>query len=417
MALKIRAIKPESTAEKLNIQPDDILIAINGSEINDTLDYFFYQADEEIEIVISRKGEHLYCSIKKGYSDDLGLGFYEPPYRRCGCNCIFCFIDQMHPEARPSLKIKDDDFRLSFLHGNFITLTNLSHKDFQRIIRQRLSPLYISVHTTDDKLRQQIMRYRKGFNILKALQFLAKHRIRIHTQIVLIPGWNDGEELKKTVYDLARFFPAVQSIAIVPVGLTKFRDGLPELTPVKSDIAEVVITDSEKWRESFKKRYGAGIVMLADEFFLLAKEEIPSAEYYEGFPQIENGVGMTRQLLDAWQERKQNFSTPPDFYSLTIVTAELISPIIRRIVREFQELYSLTARTLVVENEYLGKTVTVTGLLSAQDVIKAISFQKGSDIALLPSNMFNQEGLTIDDKTLQDIISSTGVQCKIVKDF
>lgn len=417
MALKIKAVKPESIAARLNIKPDDILLAINGCEINDFLDYYFYQADEEIEIVISCKGEHRYFRIKKDYADDIGLEFYEPPYRRCGCNCIFCFIDQMHPEARPSLKIKDDDFRLSFSHGNFITLTNLTRKDFQRIVRQKLSPLYISVHTTNDRLRQKIMRYRKRFNILKSIQFLARHRIQMHTQIVLIPGWNDGEELEKTVHDLARFFPGVQSIAIVPVGLTKFRNGLPELAPVTSNIAEAVITGSEKWRELFKKKYGANIVMLADEFFLLAKRKIPSAEYYEGFPQIENGVGMTRQFLDTWQEKKQNLRLQPDIHSITIITAELISPIMRNIGREFQDLYGVSINTVVVENQYLGKSVTVTGLLSAQDVIRALSLHKGGDLVLLPSNMFNQEGLTIDNKTLQDIIASTGMRCKTLQDF
>jgi len=417
MALKISSVKPESIAEKLNIQPDDILIAIDGQEINDSLDYYFYQAAEEIKIVISRKGEHLYFKIQKEYSAGIGLEFSEPPYRRCGCNCIFCFIDQMHPDARPSLKIKDDDFRLSFSYGNFITLTNLTRKDYQRIIHQKLSPLYISVHTTNDRLRQKIMRYRKKTNILKNLQFLASNGIQMHTQIVLIPGWNDGKELGKTVYDLAKFFPAVQSIAIVPVGLTKFRDGLPELRPVTCEIAQDLITDSEKWRASFKKEYGAGIVMLADELFLLAKEEIPEDEYYEGFPQIENGVGMTRQLLDTWQEKKQNLVIPSDAHSITVVTAELISPIIQHITQEFQELCKLPARVIIVKNEYLGETVTVTGLLSAQDVIKALSLHKLSGLALLPSNMFNQEGLTIDNKTLQDIISSTDVRCKIVQDF
>ncbi|MGC9337580.1 MAG: DUF512 domain-containing protein [Candidatus Cloacimonadia bacterium] len=417
MALKIKAVKPESIASKLNIKPDDILLAIKGCEINDFLDYYFYQADEEIEIVISCKGEHRYFRIKKKYADDIGLEFYDPPYRRCGCNCIFCFIDQMHPEARPSLKIKDDDFRLSFSYGNFITLTNLTRKDFQRIVNQKLSPLYISVHTTDDRLRQKIMRYRKRFNILKSIQFLARHRIQMHTQIVLIPGWNDGEELKKTVYELARFFPGVQSIAIVPVGLTKFRNGLPELAPVTSDIAEALITDSEKWRELFKKKYGAGIVMLADEFFLLAKRELPSAEYYEGFPQIENGVGMTRQFLDTWQEKKQDLRIQPDIHSITIITAELISPIMRNIGREFQDLYGISTNTVAVENQYLGKSVTVTGLLSAQDVIRALSLHKGGDLVLLPPNMFNQEGLTIDNKTLQDIIASTDMRCKTLQDF
>lgn len=417
MPVKIKSVMPKTIADSISIQPNDILISINKHSINDIIDYRFYQADEILRIKIERNNRPKTYLIKKGYSEDLGLEFHPIKYRRCNCNCVFCFVDQMHPQARPSLKIKDDDFRLSFLFGNFITLTNLSKSDYLRIVNQRLSPLYISVHTTNDELRRTMMRYRVKMNIKERLRFLADNGIQIHTQIVLIPGWNDGVELERTVFDLAESYPSVQSIAVVPVGLTKFRKGLTSIKSVDENLAKKVISDSMKWREKLKQKLGVGLITLADEFFLLANEEIPEEEYYDDFPQIENGVGMTRKFLAEWEMSKNTLKIDSNINSISIVTAELIYPIIRSLALEFQKCTSIKTDVIKVENEYLGNTITVTGLLSGCDVVKTIKKNVCGDLILLPENMFNADGVTLDGKTMQDLAKETAKRFKIMRGF
>ncbi len=415
MPLKIKSVNNQTISNNIGIQPNDIIISINNHNINDIIDYKFYQSDENLRIKIQRNNCQKIYKIKKEFSKDLGLEFCGIRYRKCNCDCIFCFVNQMHSDARSSLKIKDDDFRLSFLLGNFITLTNLTDADYQRIVEQRLSPLYISVHTTNDKLRKEMMRYRVKINIKERLKFLAENGIQMHTQIVLIPDWNEGIELERTIFDLAELYPSVQSIAIVPVGLTKFREGLTPIRPVDEDLAKKVISDSMKWRDKFKQKLGTGLVTLADEFFLLVREEIPEEEYYNDFPQIENGVGMTRKLLSEWDTTVGSLKLNKDINSITIITAELIYPIIKNLSNEFQKSYKIRTNIIKVKNEYLGETVTVTGLLSCSDVIKAIKENDCGDLILLPENMFNEDGITLDDKTIDDLRKETGKEIKILK--
>ncbi|MCK4357615.1 MAG: DUF512 domain-containing protein [Candidatus Cloacimonetes bacterium] len=417
MPLKIKFARDNTIANRIGIQANDILLSINNHNINDIIDYKFYQANEILRIKIKRDGRSKTYLVKREYSEDLGLEFYPIKCHRCNCNCIFCFVDQMHPEARPSLKIKDDDYRFSFLFGNFISLTNISNSDYSRIINQRLSPLYISVHTTDDKLRKKMMRYRVKINIKERLKFLAKNGIQMHTQIVLIPEWNDGIELERTVFDLAELYPSVQSIAIVPVGLTKFREGLTPIKPVDAGLAKRVISDSMKWREKLKQKYGTGLVTLADEFFLLAREKIPEEEYYDDFPQIENGVGMTRKFLDNWERIIDSLKLDRNIKSISIVTAELIYPIIKNLAIEFQKSHKIRINVIKVKNEYLGETVTVTGLLSCSDVIKAIKENDCGDLIILPENMFNEDALTLDDKTIEDLRIETEKDIEIVEEI
>jgi len=237
MLVKIRSVTTDTIADEIGIQPEDSLLSINGHAIHDELDYIFYQADEKITVRIQRGEKTFTHFFEKDIDEDIGLELYPMKVRKCGCNCIFCFVDQIHPDARPSLKVKDDDFRFSFFHGNFITLANLTKKGYHRIIEQHLSPLYISVHTTNDVLRQKIMQYKKEISIMEKLTFLAENGISLHTQIVLITGWNDGVELERTVFDLASLYPAVQSIGIVPLGLTKFRKGLTQIEKVSTSQA------------------------------------------------------------------------------------------------------------------------------------------------------------------------------------
>ena len=403
MPVKIQSIQTGTPAEDIGIQPEDILISINGHEIHDVLDYIFFQTDEKLTIKIQRGEKTLTHFFEKDIDEDIGLELYPIKVRKCGCNCIFCFVDQIHPDARPSLKVKDDDFRLSFFHGNFITLSNISEKDYQRIIEQHLSPLYISVHSTNDALRQKIMRYKHAISIMDKLSFFAENGITLHTQIVLIPGWNDGEELRKTVHDLASLYPAVQSIGIVPLGLTKFRKELTKLTKINKLEAKEVIEQSENWREQFYEKYGSGIVSLADEFFLLADVPIPDNEYYEDFPQIENGIGMVRDFLDNWDEFSSNLLKQYKNKKVLFVTGVAFYPILEKLVDTFNSTHDQKWKAIKVENKFLGKDVTVAGLLAGQDVKNAITSEDYDEV-VLPDEMFNVDGITLDGMKIEEIV-------------
>jgi len=402
MPVKIQSILPETIADEIGIQPEDILLSINGHAIHDELDYIFYQSDEQITLQI-KSGETTFTNFfEKDIDEDIGLELYPMDVRKCGCKCIFCFVNQIHPDARPSLKVKDDDFRLSFFHGNFITLANLTKKDYNRIIEQHLSPLYISVHTTNNTLRQKIMRYKKEIPIIEKLTLLAENGITLHTQIVLIPGWNVGIELEKSIFDLASLYPAVQSIGIVPVGLTKFRQDLTPLQKVSKAQAKEVILQSEKWRREFMEKYGSGIVSLADEFFLLAGLPIPEDAYYEGFPQIENGIGLVRDFIDNWKNYSNELLKQHRNKKVLFVTGVSFYSILRGLVDELNSKEDQKWKVIQVENEFLGKDVTVAGLLAGQDVMKAIK-KENYDVLILPNEMFNVDGVTLDNVKMENV--------------
>jgi putative radical SAM enzyme (TIGR03279 family) len=402
MPVRIQSIASETIAEEIGIQPEDNLISINGHEIQDVLDYIFYQADEKLTVRIQRGGHTFTHFFEKETDEDIGLELYPLKARKCCCNCIFCFIDQIHPEARPSLKVKDDDFRLSFFHGNFITLSNLAEKDYKRIIKQHLSPLYISVHTTNDDLRQKIMRYKKEISIMEKLSLFAENDIMMHTQIVLVPGWNDEEELERTVLDLASLYPAVQSIGIVPLGLTKFREGLTPLKKVNRAHAKEVISQSKNWRKQFYDKYGSSIVSLADEFFLLAEHPIPDEEYYEGYPQIENGIGMVRDFLDRWDDYSGKLLLQYKNKKVLFVTGIAFYPVLKKLIDEQNSQHEDGWKVIAVENEFLGKDVTVAGLLAGQDVKRGIQ-NEVYDVLILPEEMFNVDGVTLDNFKIENI--------------
>jgi len=404
MPVKIKKVLKHSLAEEMNIQTGDILLEINDHSINDNLDYIFYQTEEELKLIILRGIQKFTHFIEKKLDEDIGLELESIKVRGCVCNCIFCFVDQIHPDARPSLKVKDDDFRLSFVHGNFITLANMQKKDYDRIIEQHLSPLYISVHTTDDGLRKKIMRCKSNFSIMERLFYLAENGISIHTQIVLIPGWNDGRELEKTVLNLSSLFPSVQSIGIVPVGLTKFRMKLTSLRKVTKEEAKELIKQTNVWRTQFMEIYGSGLVSLADEFYLLADEPIPQVEYYDEFPQIENGIGMVRNFLDNWDDYSIELLGKYSGNKVVFVTGFAFYPVLNELVKKINNKQNQKWRVLQVENEFLGKDVTVAGLLAGCDVKKALE-DKDYDVALLPDEMFNMDGITLDGLTIQQILS------------
>ena len=316
----VAAVAEGSIAEREGMQPGDQLVSINGHLLRDVIDYRFYGAEEELEIIVERDGQRLVFQVERGYDEDLGIEFAAPTFdglRRCNSQCAFCFIAGMPKGMRPSLYVRDDDYRYSFLFGNFITLTNLTEGDWQRLTAQRLSPLYVSVHATDLALRRRILCNPAAPNVMGQLQRLGELGIQLHTQVVLMPGLNEGPALGQTVADLASLYPAVQSMAIVPVGLTRYHRC--DLRPYRPDETGPILDPISAWQREYRKQHGLNLVHASDEWYLLAGHEVPSAQAYDGFPQLENGVGLTRVFLDEWEETRfrvwgstLNLSLPPD---------------------------------------------------------------------------------------------------------
>jgi len=411
----ISSVRRGSPAEKVGLLAGDELLSINGHRLRDVIDYRFYSAEEELELVIRRGGEVFTRRLWRAYGEDLGLDFQEVVFdglRRCGNRCSFCFVDQLPPGMRSSLYMKDDDYRYSFLWGNFITLSNWSEKDWERVREQRLSPLYVSVHATDLGLRRNIFGNPDLPDIREQLHRLGHLGIQVHAQVVLVPGLNDFH-LKRTVSDLVRFFPTVQSIGVVPVGLTRYhRAGLRGVTPQE---AKALVKQVSLWSGEFRGRYGWSLVYLADEFYLLAGLLPPPAKEYDGFPQLENGIGLVRRLLD---EGINKALAAKGRKSLACGT--LIAPLLEEMAKEFSlslqdpvgnALLSTEIEVIPIENRFFGPTITVSGLLTGQDVVEALSGRHLGESLYLPRPMFDASGkVTLDGMTVQDMETALGVK-------
>jgi putative radical SAM enzyme (TIGR03279 family) len=375
---EIVAVAEGSRSHILGIKPGDRLLSINRQPLRDVLDYRFLAAEEELLLELEREGKSLQLTMTKEWAEDPGIEFSSFTFdgiRRCNNRCFFCYVDGLPPEARPSLRIKDDDYRHSFLFGNFITLTNLRREDWWRLAEQRLSPLYVSIHTTDPELRRQMLGNPRAPDIREQLRRLERLRIRVHGQVVLCPGANDGETLARTVADLAALYPTVQSLAVVPVGITRYHPG--KLPQVDRRLAQAVVERAGSWQREHRRRLGVSFVYLADELYFLAGAELPSARSYDGFPQYQNGVGMTRMLLEEWERVKRGRKLTRQRrwdrgLRLTLVCGALISPILSPIISELNALGELSLRLVPVENRFFGSTVTVSGLLAGRDVIQAL---------------------------------------------
>ena len=417
--MKIERIYENSLAIKFGLRVGDDLVEINNHPIRDILDFRFWSDEDETFLKIRRNGQDYEYQTDGGLVD-FGVEFTPMKFRRCGNKCIFCFVDQNPNGLRNSLYFKDEDFRLSFLYGNYVTLTNTSRSDLNRIVEQRLSPLYISVHATDAEIRKRIFGLRRDDRLMQKLEFLAQQKIEMNVQIVLCPGINDGTVLDNTLTMLAKYHPWIKTVAIVPVGLTKHRLGLPQIRPVDEQYAAQIVDWVEERADSFVTLFGSNFVYLADEFYLLAQKPLPKTERYEGFDQIENGVGMTRYMLDAFAEERQEFPAKmPRPTRLSLVTGKLAEPIISgKIASLLRSITNLFVQVISVPNGFFGDSVTVSGLLVGQDIHTTLKEYELGDMVWLPGNCINHDGLFLDDWTPQELENKLGTTIKIVdKEF
>ncbi|RMH61031.1 MAG: DUF512 domain-containing protein [Calditrichaeota bacterium] len=412
--ITITAIKPGSIAEELEIRPGDKLISINNKAIRDRLDYRFYMSDEEIDVVIEHEGESILYEIEKDIDEDIGLELEDMQLMACGNNCVFCFVYQNPKGMRKALYFKDEDYRYSFMYGHYVTMTTISEADLKRIVEQRLSPLYISVHSTEPQTRKFLLGIKKDDGLLEKMRYLTDNGIELHTQIVLVPGVNDGDVFDKTVEDLRRFYPGVGSVAVVPIGLTRHRKRLTPLRMHTPDELREQIAFVEERRQRYKKELGVHFVYLSDEFFIKARQPIPSAEYYDAFYQIENGVGEFRDMIDRFEAAFDPARALPEPTRVTMVTGALAhGRLAEHIVRPLSRVRNLEIDLVPVINKWYGPSIQVSGLLVARDIYETLSQRDLGDVVLLPPRVLNDDGYFLDDWTLQDLENKLGVPCHV----
>lgn len=417
MAVRITSVEPGSPARRARIHKGDTLISINGNAITDVLDYRFYMTDEHLEILLCDQEKKLRTVVvEKDEYDDFGLEFETYLMdRQMGCKnaCIFCFVDQTPPGMRKSLYFKDDDTRMSFLFGNYTTLTNLKEGDIQRIIKMHISPINISIQTMNPALRVQMMKNPFAGESLKFVRMLTEGGIKINTQIVLCPGYNDGEQLEYSLSELAKLGPNVQSIAVVPVGLTRYREKLTPLRGFFPQEAVEVVKTMERWGEYFCKEYGTRTAYASDEFYILAGKDFPPYEFYEDFAQLENGVGMmTLMQHDFAQALKEaQLEQSPAAHRCTIATGQLAYPMMQDFAERVQQAFpQVQVQVKKIRNDFWGPTITVAGLITGQDLLAQLEgLDLGSEL-LIPANMLRHEqDRFLDDLTLEQVQETLGV--------
>ncbi len=399
--VKITQVEENSRAARQGVQAGDVLLSINANEITDVLDYRFYLTERRVVLSLTREGKPFEVTIAKEEYDDIGLSFETPlmDKKRCCANkCIFCFIDQLPKGLRPSLYFKDDDARLSFLHGNYITLTNLSDKDIDRIIKMHISPVNVSVHTTNPELRCEMMKNKRAGKVLSYLNRLAEAGIRICGQIVLCRGVNDGEELARSMRDLKALHPSLSSVSVVPAGLTKFRDGLYPLSPFTREECRAVIAEVNAFGDECERELGDRIFCCADEFYLKAELPLPEEAYYGDYEQIENGVGMLRSLYEEFAAEMEYLDEyiPTDGMKkrrVTLVTGKAAAPMLRSLVQMLHaRVPEFEGEVVTIENNFFGPEITVAGLLTGKDVCEQLAGRELGDEVLYPATMLRAEG-------------------------
>jgi putative radical SAM enzyme (TIGR03279 family) len=463
----VSAVEPGGLAAQMGLRPGDVIVAVNGYPLRDVIDFRFYSAEEEVELEVRRDGQELTLSGLRAYGQPVGVEFAHPTFdvdiRRCTNKCEFCFVTQSPRGMRRTVYIKDDDYRYSFLFGHFVTLTNLSEADWERVEEQHLSPLYVSVHATELELRRKLLAKASAPDVLEQLRWLGERAIEVHTQLVLIPGLNDGLHLERSLGDLAGLYPTVQSVSVVPIGLTRYHPGT--MRSFRPDEAGPILDQIEPWRKRCRRELGVTFVYPSDEWYLLAGRPLPPAAHYDGFGQTENGVGMVRQFLDEWEEVKglkvkgqrskgkgeaSNTKRPrpvlasgpesqggqtsnrqplisnlqPSTFNLLypraiLACGELAAPVLRRVVDELNGLAGSAVRLAPILNNWYG-VVTVSGLLTGHDVVEQLagSVDPASPGAavVLPRVMFDNSGrVTLDDMTPEDIQAALGVPVLIAQ--
>jgi len=427
LANTITSVKKGSIAEELEIEPGDILVSINGQAIKDIIDYKYLISDEYIELLVKKRdGEEWILEIEKEYDEDIGIEFENPiidKAKGCSNKCIFCFIDQLPKGMRKSLYFKDDDSRLSFLQGNFITLTNMCDDDIDRIIRYKISPLNISVHTTDPELRVKMLRNKRAGNIMDLIERLVNGGIDINCQIVLLSGINDGEALRKTIKDLFNFYPRIKNVAVVPVGLTRFREKLYPLVPFDKESSNQVIDLIGELQEHIFKSTGDYFVRCADEFYIMAGRQIPEPWYYGEFEQLEDGIGMIAYFMDNIRKSLKSAPIRALHREVSLITG--VSPYLymQSICEEVESVVQgLKINIYPIKNNFFGEKITVTGLLTGKDIIEQLKGKSLGDFLLLPSNILRSgDIMLLDDTTVEDLEKELGIVIRVCsfdgKDF
>ncbi len=410
----ISKVIPNSIAEEIGFEAGDAIISIDGENLRDLIDYQFACADDFLRIeVLDKKGKTHAIEIEKDYDEDLGLEFETALFDgliQCNNRCPFCFIDQQPPGKRNSLYFKDDDYRLSFLYGSYLTLTNLTEKEWARITRMRLSPLYVSVHATEPEIRIRLLKNNRAGEILEQLKWFQDQGLQIHAQVVVCPGINDDIHLEKTLLDLASFhqgeFPAVASAAVVPVGLTRFRPQEDRLIPVSKQKAREVIKQVQKLQQKFSQELGSNFAWLADEWFLIAQEDLPPESHYEDYPQIGNGVGSIRQFIKQFQEVSQKMLPPSLNQStkLTWIVGNAVEHAFQPLVNRLNQVENLEVNLIALNSNYWGQEITVTGLLTGEDLITGLKNKNLGEGILLPTVMLKHGDLLfLDDVSINDV--------------
>lgn len=420
----ISAIKKGSLAEELDLKVGDKIISINNQKLADIIDLSFAMSDEEIEMLVEHEnGQKEILCFEKELDEELGAEFQSAMFgkiRQCCNNCYFCFVDQVAPNMRDSLYIKDDDYRLSFLYGNFVTLTNIGPVDLDRIKNLHLSPLYVSVHTTNPILREKMLRTKRAALIMDQLKALQKTDIDFHAQIVLCPNLNDGVELDKTIEDLINLMPHAKTLGIVPVGLTKFRDGCYPLEMFNKDSARAVISQVEKYQKIMREKTGKNFVYLSDEFYILAQMPLPKAEFYDGFPQLDNGIGLSRNFIEEFDKTNAINKKYHEYLDIDIVCGTSAGIILKDLLKDLN-IENLNPEVLPITNEFFGKEITVSGLLTGVDIIKNLKESKKNrnrrGIVLPASCLRDGDDIFLDDLSLTDLKNEfANEEIKIAKD-
>ena len=418
----IKDIVPGSIAEEMEIEPGDYLVSINDEEIKDILDYKFQIFDEYITLVIEKKnGEEWDLEIEKEANEDLGIIFpeqlIEKP-RSCANKCIFCFMDQLPDKVRNTLVFKDDDFRLSFITGNYVTLTNSGYKDLDRIIRYHLSPINISVHATDPEVRSMMLNNKIAYKVMEYIKYLTEHDIKINAQIVLCPNINDGKVLDKTIKELSEYAPNLQCIAIVPVGLTKYREGLYPLTVFDKEGASRTIDQINGWQAKFREKYGFNLVYLADEFYVKAEREIPEFKDYDDFPQLGDGIGMLAYFKKNFDSYLKRFKPKKVNKVVSIASGKIVYNFMRARMDELEKKFEgLKINLYPIENTFFGPEITVTGLITGGDLITQLKDKELGEYLILCGDMLKDDGdIFLDDVTLDEVKEKLNIEIKVNND-